>query len=185
MAERAAPSFTCESCGQTFVPAYRGFHGVPRFCSRRCFGASLRAKVAARVQKSCTQCKAMLPISDFWKDSHSSDGHQAVCKECRFSHRRGAGRHAEISYRHSDKGADSARRSLKTLRSDPRKYAAHKHVQIAVANGLLTPQACEVCGTNSKVHAHHDDYARPLDVRWLCPVHHMRHHAEMRRRAAA
>lgn len=27
---------------------------------------------------------------------------------------------------------------------------------------------CEVCGTDERVHAHHHDYSRPLDVRWLC-----------------
>lgn len=24
--------------------------------------------------------------------------------------------------------------------------------------------------------AHHDDYSRPLDVRWLCQPHHLEHH---------
>jgi hypothetical protein len=31
------------------------------------------------------------------------------------------------------------------------------------------------------VDAHHDDYARPLDVTWLCRRHHQQRHAEMRR----
>lgn len=25
-----------------------------------------------------------------------------------------------------------------------------------------------MCGTSEKVHAHHHDYAKPLEVRWLC-----------------
>ena len=40
----------------------------------------------------------------------------------------------------------------------------------------LTPQPCEVCGV-TPANAHHDDYARPLDVRWLCDTHHNRLHA--------
>lgn len=24
--------------------------------------------------------------------------------------------------------------------------------------------------------AHHDDYSKPLEVRWLCPSHHKLHH---------
>lgn len=41
--------------------------------------------------------------------------------------------------------------------------------------GLVTKKPCEVCGLNN-VHAHHDDYTRPLNIRWLCPVHHKEWH---------
>lgn len=32
---------------------------------------------------------------------------------------------------------------------------------------LLRPDGCEECGGAGPV-AHHDDYTKPLDVRWLC-----------------
>lgn len=51
------------------------------------------------------------------------------------------------------------------------KNAARDLVYQAVKKGLLVRQPCEVCGTE-KVEAHHDDYAQPLEVRWLCLVHH-------------
>ena len=38
-------------------------------------------------------------------------------------------------------------------------------------------QPCEICG-KEKTNAHHDDYNKPLDVRWLCVLHHRRFHAE-------
>jgi len=39
--------------------------------------------------------------------------------------------------------------------------------------------ACgEVCGAEN-AQAHHDDYSRPLDVRWLCDTHHRQHHGEL------
>jgi hypothetical protein len=34
---------------------------------------------------------------------------------------------------------------------------------------------CEVCGSHP-ADAHHDDYTKPLDVRWLCEPHHMQVH---------
>ena len=40
----------------------------------------------------------------------------------------------------------------------------------AIRDGLLTRKDCEVCGRKGQ--AHHDDYSRPLDVRWLCFYHH-------------
>jgi ribosomal protein S27AE len=45
----------------------------------------------------------------------------------------------------------------------------------SLLNGDLVRQPCETCGEWPVV-AHHDDYAAPLDVRWLCISHHRLHH---------
>lgn len=63
---------------------------------------------------------------------------------------------------------------------NPEKLRAHYEVKYAVRIGRLTKQPCAVCGA-SDVHAHHEDYSRPFDVVWLCPLHHIARHAEMRR----
>jgi hypothetical protein len=63
-----------------------------------------------------------------------------------------------------------------------RRRALNK-VTKAVRRGLLVPQPCERCGFEGrckdgrrKVHAHHDDYSKPLEVRWLCKAcHHIEH----------
>jgi hypothetical protein len=59
----------------------------------------------------------------------------------------------------------------------------HRIVEKAIARGKLQPQPCEVCGANgvmadgrNEVQAHHDDYNKPLDVRWLCQEHHHEWH---------
>jgi len=56
------------------------------------------------------------------------------------------------------------------------KYVARYTANNAIKVGWLIRENCEVCGTDESVEAHHDDYMRPLDVRWLCRVHHAEHH---------
>lgn len=55
---------------------------------------------------------------------------------------------------------------------NPEKWEAQKKVAYAIKTGKLVKQPCEKCNTNHRVHAHHDDYSKPLAVRWLCPLHH-------------
>ena len=60
----------------------------------------------------------------------------------------------------------------------PERRRASNLVYTAVLNGVLIKQRCEVCGTKKGIQAHHDDYAKPLDVRWLCRSHHKQHHVK-------
>ena len=53
----------------------------------------------------------------------------------------------------------------------PEKIAARQAVGSALYHGTLRRQTCETCG-KVKVEAHHDDYSKPLDVRWFCNKHH-------------
>ena len=56
--------------------------------------------------------------------------------------------------------------------ANPEKVRAHIAVRAAVKRGKLCKQPCEVCGC-LEVQAHHEDYSKPLDVRWLCKSHHI------------
>lgn len=44
---------------------------------------------------------------------------------------------------------------------------AHSLVYKAIKSGKIVKSHCEVCGEHN-TEAHHDDYNKPLDVRWLC-----------------
>jgi hypothetical protein len=58
---------------------------------------------------------------------------------------------------------------------------AHHAVKAAIAEGrLVRPARCETCAEATYAVAHHDDYDKPLDVRWLCRPCHSRHHAALR-----
>jgi predicted nucleic acid-binding Zn ribbon protein len=52
---------------------------------------------------------------------------------------------------------------------NPEKTKAHCAVRYATRTGRLTrPDTCQVCQRECRPHAHHDDYAKRLAVRWLC-----------------
>ena len=71
-------------------------------------------------------------------------------------------------YRKSDASKETNRRWYAENRY---KAAAHDLVKKAVRAGRLQKKPCEFCG-KLDVHAHHDDYDKPLEVRWLCAFHH-------------
>lgn len=58
------------------------------------------------------------------------------------------------------------------------KTRARAAVRRKIARGTMIRGACEICG-NPKTDAHHDDYAKRFDVKWLCRKHHYDiHHAK-------
>ncbi len=152
--------------------------------------------------KTCFKCQRELPLSEFYKHPQMGDGHLGKCKACtrkdvadrvsaksatdlqwvldeRERHRLKAVRQREDGRAVVEVGA----RYLATLKfraAHPEKYLAHQIVGNAIRAGELHRQPCEKCG--KKAQAHHDDYSKPLEVRWLCPKHHAEHHREERER---
>ncbi len=60
---------------------------------------------------------------------------------------------------------------------------ARKIVNRAIYRKTLERKPCEVCGIfgvdakgTTLLEAHHDDYNKPLEVRWLCVKHHREWH---------
>lgn len=59
------------------------------------------------------------------------------------------------------------------------KIVARKKIYNKLRYGKMKRLPCEVCG-NVKSEAHHKDYSKPLDVQWLCKVHHMEEDIKLR-----
>lgn len=60
-------------------------------------------------------------------------------------------------------------------------HRACKKAQFALRRGvLIRPNECEICYRPVKLHMHHQDYSRPLEVNWLCIACHVRVHNAVR-----
>jgi ribosomal protein S27AE len=130
--------------------------------------------------KKCFKCGIEKELSGFYKHPAMKDGHVNKCKEC---NKNDVGEHRlknieKIRKYDRDRGNRQTSEYLKEWReNNPKKYKAHSKVAYEIKAGNLVPESCEECGDEKTV-AHHDDYDRPLKVRWLCQAHHKQWHAE-------
>lgn len=54
---------------------------------------------------------------------------------------------------------------------------AYKICRDAIKRGILQKGCCEIVGCdNPNTVPHHDNYSKPLKVRWFCASHHAKHH---------
>lgn len=147
--------------------------------------------------KKCTRCGVEKSIDNFQKRNASKDGFTASCREClriydksraSLSHRvaarkdymsteRGREVHRAASRKYYISNNQAVRESQKKwIEENPKKRRVHGIVAYAIRIGHLHRMPCIVCG-NEKSHAHHCDYDKPLEVMWLCSLHHAEWHA--------
>lgn len=133
------------------------------------------------MKKECFKCHRTLDISEFYEHPQMKDGHLNKCKECT---KKDVSERYRVAF--SDRALYEKERNktqkrkqqakLYTKRSranNPEKYHAHNLVASAVKRGILIkPNACELCGKAGNIHGHHEDYAKPLDVVWVCALCH-------------
>ena len=131
--------------------------------------------------KECFKCGETKPLSDFYKHKRMADGHVNKCKECnkRDVRKNRAGK-AEYyrSYDRARGNRQSIHHTPEYRKKYPNRYKAHSIVGNSIRAKKLFREPCEVCGDFDKIHAHHDDYLKPLNVRWLCAAHHSQWHKE-------
>jgi hypothetical protein len=140
--------------------------------------------------KTCAACGISKPLDDFHRIRKGDDARVSNCRACaneKLRQRRLAdpegNRAYHLAYRRAWRAnaANAARetehaRAWRTKNAD--RYAAHMAVAVAKQQGKLQAKPCEVCG-NERADAHHDDYSRPLDVMWLCRLHHAERHKQL------
>lgn len=138
------------------------------------------------MEKTCFKCGCKKDIDSFYAHSEMKDGHLGKCKECTKSDVKKHYRMTFIERQEYERSRqkDPERRakkleySKKHRRNNPDKAKARGLIKYAVRTGKIKRKPCEVCG-REKSHAHHTDYSRPLDVRWLCATHHAMAHGRL------
>lgn len=131
----------------------------------------------------CFKCGLEKPLSEFYEHPQMANGHLGKCKECTKKDNRINSRTEKTKEREKIRNKTPKRKEhiVKTSRNwreqNPEKYRAHNKVNNAVRDGrLIKPKSCEECGKKDNLHAHHEDYSKPLDVIWLCVRCHGKRH---------
>lgn len=138
--------------------------------------------------KNCKACKATKPLTEFYETKCTVDRRETECKACRKAKNRLNYRRS-IEQRHQYekvRGARPERRAQlreKTKRLNARedykpKNKTRRLTKVAIREGAINRQPCEVCG-NPDAEIHHRDYSNPLDIQWLCLVHHRAAHGQI------
>jgi hypothetical protein len=90
---------------------------------------------------------------------------------------------ARAEYRKTESGKLALARARKAYKNrSPERRSAHVALGNAVRDGRVIPwPTCAVPDCCGRPQAHHPDYSRPLDVVWLCDMHHKEVHAMARK----
>jgi ribosomal protein S27AE len=133
--------------------------------------------------KKCFKCNAIKPLTEFYKHSQMADGHLNKCKECakKDVHKHREQNIEQIKEYDRQRAKNRERIKLATeytkqwRSADKRRVKCHNAVAREIKSGKLTREPCQNCG-DTKTIAHHDDYNKPLLIRWFCQSCHIKHH---------
>lgn len=125
------------------------------------------------VSKECSKCGEVKELDYFFKDLTGKFGKSAQCKACRTNR--------ILEYQKTGKGKEvlskvrlnnNANRKFK----HPEKFKARQALADAIRIGKVVKPLIGECGHVGRLVGHHDDYSKPLSVRWLCQKCHSNIH---------
>lgn len=129
----------------------------------------------------CPRCQTGKPVSEFGRCSRPGQPYQPYCKPCKQAW------HKEWrATAHGNAKWNAAMRVSKARY--PEREEARRISKAAIRAGKLIPGPCCLAGEGEcrgRIEAHHDDYSRPLAVRWTCRHHHTRLDQQRRAKEAA
>lgn len=114
----------------------------------------------------CSACHECRPLTDFNRSTRRPSGHQSYCRRCS----RQKGREYSAVHRsspaHCQAEVERQNRRYWLSLGYRFKKIARTRAQRALSRGQIQREPCR-CG-NPEAEMHHEDYAKPLEVRWLC-----------------
>lgn len=122
--------------------------------------------------KACAKCGDTKKLEEFHRMAVRKDGRKAECKTCDNARQRARSKteHAKALRKRWERETETGRayKKRKLLAYDQKKRRAGAYARQAKWKGRLIEDPCEKCGATADIHMHHDDYSKPLEVRWLC-----------------
>lgn len=137
---------------------------------------------APNARKRCRACDHYKPLEQFRRKSANPDGRQDYCKPCanaKLDAWRARTRDRRLAYNRDYYASEKGREVVRKYQAKkPAKKVAQLALNRAIKAGVMVrPPTCEECSAR-RPEGHHDDYAKPLDVRWLCRNHHKAWHRQ-------
>ena len=148
-------------------------------------------------EKTCFKCGTIRPLSEFYPHPKMADGHLGKCKHCTRADSN-ARRQIKLSdpkwvdqekarkldhypqKRHQQHGLPFDFPPLPKLTQEQSRL--RKQVAQSVCNAIrdkkMTRLPCCICNS-LKSQGHHEDYAKPFEVQWLCAKHHAARHQHL------
>lgn len=120
----------------------------------------------------CSKCKIEKPVEGFSPRRRLRSGYNSWCKSCNNE----SGRRLMVKGRKLETYKISHREGQrKYVANNPEKDRAHRLARYHKEK--LLKAECEQCGAAGKLHMHHPDYSKPLEVMTLCiSCHELIHH---------
>ena len=134
--------------------------------------------------KKCPRCKTNKVLSAFPTDNSRKDKLYPHCRDCvsvktRTTYLRNRKKYLAKDKEYRRNNPDKVKEFDRRKRlKNPLASKANCALNYAVKSGKIIRKPCEVCGFK-KSQGHHDDYSKPLKVRWLCSFHHRKHHGRI------
>jgi len=127
------------------------------------------------MKRICSVCKIEKKLEDFYRNKIEKHGREYRCKDCSAKkckkyfqeklkedpdyYNKQAKRNRQNYYAWCERNYEERKEKI---------YAGSYIGHLIEKKTLIRPIECSQCLEKGKIEAHHDDYRKPQEIRWLC-----------------